>query len=93
MSKLIFLPVSILSGLISGLIGKRLFAGIWRLIDKEEPPRAEQQHVDLRKFALALVIEGALFRAVKGLVDHASRESFAKVTGTWPGESDAPQAE
>jgi hypothetical protein len=93
MSKLIFLPVGAAAGLLSGLIGKRLFTRIWRLIDKEEPPRAEQQHIDLGKFALALVIEGALFRAVKGLVDHASRESFARLTGTWPGDSDAPQPE
>lgn len=88
MSKLIFLPVSIISGLISGLIGKKLFVLIWRAVDEEDPPRAEQRDIDLRKLALALVIEGALFRAVKGLVDHASRESFARLTGTWPGEQE-----
>jgi len=29
---------------------------------------------------------------VKGLVDHGSRTSFAKVTGKWPGE-EAPEPE
>jgi len=28
----------------------------------------------------------------KGLVDHASRASFAKLTGSWPGE-EAPEPE
>jgi hypothetical protein len=40
--------------------------------------------------ALALVIEGALFRLVKSLSDHASRRGFAKATGSWPGE-EAPE--
>jgi hypothetical protein len=93
MTKLIFLPVSIISGLLSGLIGKKLFALVWRTVDEQEPPRAEQRRIDLRKFALALVIEGALFRAVKGLVDHASRESFARLTGSWPGERAEPRSE
>jgi hypothetical protein len=34
----------------------------------------------------ALAIEGAIFRAVKGAFDHYARVSFARFTGTWPGE-------
>ena len=86
MSKLIFLPVSTVAGLISGLIGKKLFDFVWHLIDDQEPPRAEHRRIDLRKLALALALEGALFRLVKGLVDHSSRAGFAGVTGSWPGE-------
>jgi Protein of unknown function (DUF4235) len=94
MKKLIFLPVSVLSGLLSGFLGKKLFEGVWRAIDKEKPPRAEQRWINPGKLALALALEGALFRAVKGLVDHASREWFAKVTGSWPGEDEPePQSE
>ncbi len=88
MSKLIFKPVSIVAGLVSGLIGKKLFDAIWRLVDKEEPPRAEQRRISVPKLAFALLIEGAVFRAVKGLVDHGSREGFARVTGRWPGEDE-----
>jgi Protein of unknown function (DUF4235) len=95
MSKIIFLPVSIVAGLLSGQIGKKLFDLVWRRIDKEAPPRAEQRAINPGKLVLALAIEGALFRAVKGLVDHASREGFAKVTGVWPGpkEEQEPQPE
>jgi hypothetical protein len=38
------------------------------------------------------VIEGALFRVVKGLVDHASRRGFSKATGSWPGEEEPEPA-
>ena len=41
--------------------------------------------------ALALVVEGALFRALKGLADHGSRRAFARLTGSWPGE-EQPEA-
>jgi xanthosine utilization system XapX-like protein len=92
MSKLIFKPVSIVAGLLSGLIGKRLFDLVWRLVDKQEPPRAEYRSISVPKLTLALLIEGAIFRTVKGLVDHGSREGFAHVTGSWPGEEEPQDA-
>ena len=36
--------------------------------------------------SLALGIEGAIFRAVRGLVDHEARRGFQRMTGSWPGE-------
>ena len=86
MGKLVFLPVSIGGGILAGIISKKLFHGVWRLIDDQEPPQAEHRDVNLAKLALALVLEGAVFRLVKGLVDHGSRQAFARATGAWPGE-------
>jgi hypothetical protein len=37
------------------------------------------------KLVLALVLEGALVRLLRGGLDHASRHGFARVTGAWPG--------
>jgi len=42
--------------------------------------------VPLAKTAIALVVEGAIFRLVRGLTDHGARHAFAGATGTWPGE-------
>jgi hypothetical protein len=36
------------------------------------------------------MLEGAIFRAVRGLVDHAARRSFYNLTGSWPGD-EAPE--
>ena len=36
----------------------------------------------------ALAVEGAIFRATKGAVDHYARRSFERLTGTWPGEEE-----
>ena len=90
--KLIFTPFSIALGLIAGLVGKKIFEQVWGLIDDVEPPKPEHREFSWPKLIAALAVEGAIFRLVKGLVDHGSRSSFAKVTGTWPGE-ERPEAE
>jgi hypothetical protein len=86
-SKLIFRPVSIVAGLVAGLIGKKLFQGLWGVVDDEQPPKPEERPVPIGKLVLALALEGALFRLVKGLAEHGSRHAFSRLTGSWPGES------
>jgi hypothetical protein len=84
--KLVFTPMSIVLGLIAGLIGKKIFEQIWGLIDEEEPPHAEHREISYVKLVAALLLEGAIFRLVKGLTDHGARTGVARMTGTWPGE-------
>lgn len=84
--KFVFAPISIVLGLIAGMVGGKIFERIWGLIDEEEPPKPEHREFSWPKLVAALIVEGAIFRLVKGLVDHGSRTSFAKLTGTWPGE-------
>jgi uncharacterized protein DUF4235 len=90
--KILFLPFSIISGLIAGFASKKLFEQIWGVIDDEEPPEAKHREISMGKLVAALVLEGAIFRLVRGLADHGSRESFRKLTGQWPGE-EAPEPE
>jgi hypothetical protein len=92
MRKLLFAPVSIVSGLFAGIAGRKLFERLWALADKEEPPKPEHRQTTWPKLAAALALEGAVFRLVKGAIDHASRSWFAKVSGGWPGE-EAPKQE
>jgi hypothetical protein len=84
--KLLFIPIGVLGGLLAGLIGKKLFEQIWGLIDEEEPPDPKHREISLPKMVAALALEGAIFRAVRGLADHGSRRSFARLSGSWPGE-------
>jgi hypothetical protein len=91
-SKLLFLPVSIATGVIAGLVSKKAFAMLWRAIDDRDPPQPENRGSSPGKLAVALALEGALFGVVMGLVDHASRRGFAQLTGSWPGEPQADDA-
>jgi hypothetical protein len=90
--KILFLPVSILGGILAGLIGKKLFERLWGLVDDQEPPEAEHRDIHYAKLAVALMLEGAIFRVVRGLFDHAARRGFERLTGSWPGE-EAPERE
>ena len=84
--KFVFTPVSLILGLIAGLVGKKIFEQLWGLVDEEEPPRPEHREFAWPKLIAALVVEGAIFRLIKGLTDHGARRAFAKGTGSWPGE-------
>jgi hypothetical protein len=86
MAKILFIPVSVISGLVAGVLGKKLFEGLWSLVDHEQPPDPKHRDVSWGKVVAALILEGAIFRAVRGVVDRASRQAFSKATGSWPGE-------
>jgi hypothetical protein len=90
--KFLFLPVSILGGLLAGLIGKKIFEQVWGLIDDQEPPEAKHRQVEYVKLAGALLLEGAIFRLIRGFFDHGARRGFQRLTGSWPGE-EAPEPE
>ena len=92
MAKLIFMPFSIVTGLLAGLISKKAFELLWGTIEEHDPPKPKNRGADFGKLALSLALEGALFRVVKGLVDNGSRRGFASVTGAWPGDQEpAPE--
>jgi hypothetical protein len=84
--KFIFTPFSIVLGLIAGMLGQKIFEKIWGLVDEEEPPSPEHREFSWPKLIVALLVEGAIFRLVKGLTDHGARSGFSKLTGRWPGE-------
>lgn len=86
--KFLFLPISIIGGILAGLIGKKIFEQIWGLIDDEEPPDAKHRRISYGKLAVALAIEGAIFRLIRGFFDHGARRGFLRFTGTWPGEEE-----
>jgi hypothetical protein len=84
--KFVFIPIGVAGGLIAGLVGKKLFEQVWGLIDDEEPPDPKHREISVVKMVAALALEGAIFRAVRGLADHGARRSFARMSGSWPGE-------
>lgn len=84
--KLIFAPIGIVAGLVAGFLAQKLFERVWAIFDEEEPPEPDQREARYAKLIPALLIEGAVFRLTKGLVDHGVRSGFARSTGRWPGE-------
>lgn len=83
---MLFAPLGILAGLIAGFVAQKGFERVWRILDEEQAPEVEDRDASYPKLALALLLEGAIFRLVKGMVDRGARVGFASVTGRWPGE-------
>ena len=90
--KLIFAPIGILAGLLAGFAAQKGFEKLWAVFDEEDAPGPEDREVSFPKLIAALVVEGAVFRLVKGLVDHGTRSGFARMTGRWPGEDPAEES-
>ncbi len=86
MTKLLFVPFSVIGGILAGALGKRTFEALWRVFDDQEAPEPEHRNASWKKLVPALVLQGAIFRAVRGLFDHGARHAFARLTGSWPGE-------
>ena len=86
--KILFIPFGVLAGLIGGFVGKKLFDLTWGLVDDEEPPEPEHRDAPWWKMLVALALQGAIFRAVRGVMERGSRSAFYKLTGDWPGEED-----
>jgi hypothetical protein len=90
--KVIFIPVSVVTGLIAGLLARKAFERAWAVVDEEEPPAPEHRSAPTLKLVIALALEGAIFRVAKGCADHGARRGFAALTGRWPGEEEPEEA-
>ena len=90
--KFIFAPIGIAAGLAAGFAAQKGFERLWAVFDDEEAPGPDQREVRYAKLIPALLIEGAIFRVTKGVVDHGARGAFARMTGRWPGEAKPERA-
>jgi Protein of unknown function (DUF4235) len=87
--KFVFAPIGIVAGLLAGIAAQKVFERIWAAIDDEEAPAPDQREVSMVKLVTALLVEGAIFRLVKGITDHGLRSGVTRLTGRWPGEQRA----
>ena len=87
----VFTPIGLVLGLGAGQLAKKLFGAVWGLVDEEDAPQPKHRELPYVKLVAALLVEGAIFRLVRGLVDHGSRHGWRRLTGRWPGE-ERPEA-
>jgi Protein of unknown function (DUF4235) len=91
MSRVAFTPVSVLGGLLGGLVATKLFELIWGQFADEEAPEPGHREISWPKLLVALTMEGAIFRLTRGLIDRGARVAFVRATGSWPGEKKPEQ--
>ncbi len=85
-AKLAYRPVGLLASVAAGALASAIFKQIWRRVaDEDDAPDALQSEYSLPKVLLAATIQGAIFAAVKALIDRGGARGFEKLTGSWPG--------
>jgi hypothetical protein len=86
--KLLYKPVGLAIGALSGVLAGAVFKRLWRLTMHEaEAPRATARDKGWSEVIAAAALQGAVFAGVKALVDRAGATWFEKITGTWPDDA------
>ena len=86
-AKLAYRPVGLVASIVAGAVASTVFKQIWRRVsDKDDAPDAMQSEYGLGQILLAAALEGAIFAAVKALVDRGGARGFQRLTGSWPGD-------
>ena len=86
-AKLAYRPVGLVASLAAGAIASAVFKQVWkRFSDKEDAPDAMQSEYGLGQIVLAAMLQGAIFAAVKALIDRGGARGFQRLTGSRPGD-------
>jgi hypothetical protein len=86
-AKLAYRPVGIVASIAAGAIASAVFKQIWkRVADEEDAPDALQSEFGIGQILLAAALQGAIFAAVKALIDRGGARGFQRLTGSWPGD-------
>lgn len=85
-SKIVYKPVGMAMGALSGVLAGTLFKQVWkRLGHEEDAPDATDEHRTWREVVSAALLQGAIFAGVKAVVDRGGATATRRLTGTWPG--------
>jgi glycerol uptake facilitator-like aquaporin len=87
-AKILYRPVGIVSSIIGGLIASLVFKQIWKRVSVGEgadPPGPLQSEYSFKEILLAAVLQGAIFAAVKAVIQRQGARTFERATGEWPG--------
>jgi len=84
--KLLYRPVGLALGALSGAVASAAFKQVWKAIsDEDDAPDPGDEDRKLTEILLAAAIQGVIFSVVRAAVDRGGAVVVRKVTGSWPG--------
>ncbi|MFD7256856.1 DUF4235 domain-containing protein [Streptomyces sp. NPDC059874] len=84
-SKIAYKPVGMALGATGGALAGIAFKQIWkRLGHEDDAPSATDEDRSWREVLIAAALQGAVFAAVKALIDRSGAVATKRLTGTWP---------
>ncbi|MGW3248485.1 DUF4235 domain-containing protein [Streptomyces sp. NPDC001070] len=85
-SKVVYKPVGMTLGAVSGLIAGALFKRAWTaLAHEDDAPDAMDEGRDWAEVLTAAALQGAIFALVKAAVERGGATAARRLTGAWPG--------
>lgn len=87
-AKILYRPVGLVSSIVGGLLASLIFKQIWKRVSAGEgadPPGPLESEYDFREIVLAAVLQGAIYSAVKTIIQRQGARTFERATGEWPG--------
>lgn len=88
-AKLLYKPVGLFSSVVAGVLAGQVFKQVWKKASpshSDDPPKALESEYPLREILIAAAVQGAIFAAVKAMVDRGGARAFERWTGEWPGD-------
>jgi predicted metal-dependent enzyme (double-stranded beta helix superfamily) len=90
MARILYKPIGLLFSVLGGIVAGAVFKRVWRAAAHEDKaPKATDERRSLGEVVTASAAQGAVFGAVKALIDRAGARGFAWLTGAWPGPSNS----
>lgn len=94
MIKAIYKPVSIVVGVLGGMIAGAIFKRVWKLAaGEDEAPAATDVRRGWPEVLAAAALQGAISALVRAAVDRGGAEGTRKLTGVWPGDDSRAEEE
>jgi hypothetical protein len=88
MIKLVYKPLSLLVSVLGGVLAGVIFKRIWKLAAREDDaPKATDAQRGWHEILPAAAMQGAVYAVVKAALDRSAAEGTRKLTGVWPGEN------
>jgi Protein of unknown function (DUF4235) len=88
MLKLAYKPVSLLVSMLGGMLAGLIFKQIWKLAAREEDaPKATDAERGWLEILAAAALQGAIYAVVKAALDRGAARGTQRLTGFWPGKN------
>ncbi|HEX2320049.1 MAG TPA: DUF4235 domain-containing protein [Streptosporangiaceae bacterium] len=88
MIKLLYKPVSMAVSILGGMLAGMIFKQIWKLAaGEEDAPKATDAERRWLEVLIAAALEGAIYALVKAALDRGAAHGTKRLTGFWPGKN------
>lgn len=88
-AKILYRPFGLVSSMVGGLLAGQLFKQVYKRVsraDHDESPGPLVAEYPVKELLVASLIQGAIYAAVKALIDRGGARAFQRWTGEWPGK-------